>query len=69
MNNDAKRNALSFEMLGNLINALDEMLQQKARVVILRANKGAKVWSAGFNIDELPRMAAIRWLTIILYRK
>ena len=55
MNNDAKRNALSFEMLGNLIDAFDEMLQHKARVVILRANKGAKVWSAGFNIDELPR--------------
>ena len=55
MNNDAKRNALSFEMLGNLIDALDEMLQHKARVVILRANKGARVWSAGFNIDELPR--------------
>jgi methylmalonyl-CoA decarboxylase len=55
MNNDAKRNALSFEMLCNLIDALDEMLLRKARVVILRANKGVKVWSAGFNIDELPR--------------
>jgi methylmalonyl-CoA decarboxylase len=55
MNHDAKRNALSFEMLCNLIDALDEMLMRKARVVILRANKGAKVWSAGFNIDELPR--------------
>ena len=55
MNNDAKRNALSFDMLCNLIDALDEMLLRKARVVILRANKGAKVWSAGFNIDELPR--------------
>ena len=55
MNNDAKRNALSFDMLCNLIDALDEMLLRKARVVILRANKGTKVWSAGFNIDELPR--------------
>jgi len=55
MNNDSKRNALSFEMLCNLIDALDEMMLRKARVVILRANKGAKVWSAGFNIDELPR--------------
>jgi methylmalonyl-CoA decarboxylase len=55
MNHDAKRNALSFEMLGNLLDALEEMKQRKARVVILRANKGAKVWSAGFNIDELPR--------------
>jgi methylmalonyl-CoA decarboxylase len=55
MNHDAKRNALSFEMLCNLIDALDEMLLRKARVVIIRANKGTKVWSSGFNIDELPR--------------
>ena len=55
MNHDAKRNALSFEMLGSLIEAFDDMLKRKARVVILRANKGTKVWSAGFNIDELPR--------------
>ncbi len=55
MNHDEKRNALSFEMLCNLIDAFDEMLLRKARVVIIRANKGAKVWSAGFNIDELPR--------------
>jgi methylmalonyl-CoA decarboxylase len=55
MNHDAKRNALSFEMLCGLIDALDEMALRKARVVIIRANKGAKIWSAGFNIDELPR--------------
>jgi methylmalonyl-CoA decarboxylase len=55
MDHDAKRNALSFEMLGNLLDAMDEMSKRKARVVILRANKGTKVWSAGFNIDELPR--------------
>jgi methylmalonyl-CoA decarboxylase len=55
MNNDAKRNALSFELLCGLIDALDEMELRKARVVIIRANKGAKIWSAGFNIDELPR--------------
>ena len=55
MNNDAKRNALSFEMLCGLIDAIEEMQLRKARVVIIRANKGAKVWSAGFNIDELPR--------------
>lgn len=55
MNHDAKRNALSHEMLCNLIDALDEMQLRKARVVVLRANKGAKVWSAGFSIDELPR--------------
>jgi len=55
MNNDAKRNALSFEMLCNLIDALGEMQLRKARVVVIRANRGARIWSAGFNIDELPR--------------
>jgi methylmalonyl-CoA decarboxylase len=55
MNNDAKRNALSFEMLCGLIDAIEEMQLRKARVVVIRANKGAKVWSAGFSIDELPR--------------
>ena len=55
MNHDVKRNALSFELLCGLIDALDEMALRKARVVIIRSNKGAKVWSAGFNIDELPR--------------
>jgi methylmalonyl-CoA decarboxylase len=55
LNHDAKRNALSFELLGSLIEALEEMLKRKARVVVIRANKGTKVWSAGFNIDELPR--------------
>jgi methylmalonyl-CoA decarboxylase len=55
LNHDAKRNALSHELLCGLIDAIDEMALRKARVVILRANKGTKVWSAGFNIDELPR--------------
>jgi len=55
MNHDAKRNALSTEMLCNLLDALDEMQLRKARVVVIRANKGAKIWSAGFNIEELPR--------------
>jgi methylmalonyl-CoA decarboxylase len=55
LNHDAKRNALSFELLGNIIEALDDLLERKARVVVIRANKGTKVWSAGFNIDELPR--------------
>jgi methylmalonyl-CoA decarboxylase len=55
MNHDAKRNALSFQMLNDLLDAMHEMAKKEARVVILRANKGAKVWSAGFNIEELPR--------------
>ncbi|HNX85654.1 MAG TPA: methylmalonyl-CoA decarboxylase [Bacteroidales bacterium] len=55
MDHDAKRNALSFALLTELLAAFKVMKEAKARVIILRANKGAKVWSSGFFIDELPR--------------
>ena len=55
LNHDAKRNALSYDLLMSLIQGLKTLKEQKSRVVILRANKGARVWSSGFNIDELPR--------------
>lgn len=55
LNHDAKRNALSVDLLNQILEALTFMERAKARVVIIRANKGAKVWSAGFNVDELPR--------------
>lgn len=51
--NDAKRNSLSFEMLEDIYKSLDK-IDNSVRVLIVSANKGAKVWSAGFNIKELP---------------
>lgn len=53
-NNNEKRNCLSAALLQQLITALQEMRNQKARVVILRAAKGAKIWSAGLDVTELP---------------
>ena len=53
-NNDEKRNSLSTALMNEFIDALDKMGAEKVRVVILRANQGAKVWSAGLNIAELP---------------
>lgn len=53
-NNDAKRNSLCRAMLNEIILALDDFKFHKIRVVIIRANPGVKVWSAGFDIDELP---------------
>jgi methylmalonyl-CoA decarboxylase len=41
-------------MLYEIILALDDFKFHKIRVVIIRANPGVKVWSAGFDIDELP---------------
>jgi len=55
LNNDQKRNALSRDLIHELIQALNGLIHHKVRVVILRANKGAKVWSAGFDITDLPQ--------------
>lgn len=53
-NNYQKRNALSRALLHELIAAIDELIRREARVIIIRAAKGSKVWSAGFDIRELP---------------
>jgi methylmalonyl-CoA decarboxylase len=49
-----KRNALNKALLFELIAAFGELAQKRARAVILRAEKGVKVWSAGHDISELP---------------
>ncbi|MGV8019318.1 MAG: methylmalonyl-CoA decarboxylase [Ignavibacteria bacterium] len=53
-NNQLKLNALSSAMLGEIIDALENFRKNKVRVVIIRAGKGSKVWSAGHDINELP---------------
>jgi methylmalonyl-CoA decarboxylase len=53
-NNDDKRNSLNLELLEEFKDAFEEFEQQKLRAVILRSNPGAKVWSAGLAINELP---------------
>ncbi len=55
LNHDAKRNALGFDLLSGLRHALTEHKKNLARVVVIRSNRGAKVWSAGFFVDELSR--------------
>ncbi|MCX5971807.1 MAG: methylmalonyl-CoA decarboxylase [Coprothermobacterota bacterium] len=55
LNHDAKRNALNRIMMDNLTEGLERMKANGARVVILRANRGAAVWSAGHDIAELPK--------------
>lgn len=54
MNNDARRNVISAAFIDELIRILDAFKAQHVRAVVLRANKGVKVWSAGHDIDELP---------------
>ncbi len=53
-NNDCKRNALCGDLLHELILAINDLIYQGARAMVLRANKGASVWSAGFDITEFP---------------
>ncbi len=52
---DARRNALSAELIAETIETFERFRAEGARVVILRAIKGSKVWSSGHSIDELPR--------------
>ncbi len=54
LNNPEKRNSLCTALLDELVEALNELQEQKARVVIIRAAKGARVWSSGFDINQLP---------------
>jgi methylmalonyl-CoA decarboxylase len=49
-----KRNALSNALLQEMGDSLDRLTDMRARVVVLRAQPGSKVWSAGFDVDELP---------------
>lgn len=49
---DEKRNAFDAPMAYAVIEMLDEAEKQAARVVLLRAQKGASVWCAGHDLSE-----------------
>lgn len=55
LNHSAKRNALSHALVDAMLDAFDSFQKASARVVIVRAAPGAKVFSAGHDIGELPR--------------
>jgi len=54
LNHEAKRNILSEKLVEEVIAALAEFSRQNVRCVVLRAQPGVKVWSAGHNVAELP---------------
>jgi methylmalonyl-CoA decarboxylase len=56
LNNPARRNALSLELCGELVSALEDFKEKKVPVIILRAEKDARVWSAGHDITQLPKV-------------
>ncbi|MGA2169490.1 MAG: methylmalonyl-CoA decarboxylase [Terracidiphilus sp.] len=52
--NRAKVNALNGELIDEIASALNAMKARNLRVIILRAKRGAKVFSAGHEVTELP---------------
>ena len=55
LNHDRRRNALSRGLIKEVIKALNDLVYQQVRVIVLRANAGAKVWSAGHDVSEFPQ--------------
>ena len=49
-----KHNALSAALVGEVTDALASLKSQQVRAVILCAQPGAPVWSAGHDVEELP---------------
>jgi methylmalonyl-CoA decarboxylase len=54
LNNPSKRNALSRELVDEILETFNEFKNRKIVAVILRAPDGCSVWSAGHDIKELP---------------
>ena len=54
LDNPEKRNALSRELIDAVVDALSRFENEGVRAVILQARSGAKVWSAGHDVSELP---------------
>lgn len=53
--NSERRNALNAELLNSLVTAIDDAGRSGARALIIRAEPGVTIWSAGHDITELPR--------------
>lgn len=54
MNHPSRRNALSDALIKSMIQALHDLRDRAARVIVLKACESAKVWSAGHDVRELP---------------
>lgn len=54
LNRPEKQNSLNRVLMQELMGGIDALVAQDARVLVLRAAPGTKVWSAGHDINELP---------------
>ncbi len=55
LDNQRTRNVLSAQMANGIVTALESLRAEGVRAVVLRSAAGLRVWSAGHDIDELPR--------------
>ena len=53
-NNPGKLNCLSHALMHEVMDGMQNLDKQGAHVIVIRADKGVKVWSAGHDINELP---------------
>ncbi|MFO1036543.1 MAG: methylmalonyl-CoA decarboxylase [Geminicoccaceae bacterium] len=51
----AKRNALGAESIAETLAAFEQFKKEQVRAVVIRSAQAGKVWSAGHDIDELPK--------------
>lgn len=54
LNHAAKHNAFCEKLVHQVVDALAQFTRQRVRCAVLRAQPGAKVWSAGHDVSELP---------------
>ena len=54
LDNPSKHNALGAALIRDLLVALSNLTKAGARAIVLRAYQGARVWSAGHDVRELP---------------
>ncbi len=54
LNHPERRNVLGQQMIAELCEAFSDAVRQEARALIVTANSGEGVWSAGSDIAELP---------------
>ena len=54
LNHEDTPNGLSHALMDQLMTGLDRLVNEGVNVIVLRANKGVKVWSASHGINELP---------------
>lgn len=55
LDNYAKRNALSSDLIEEVLDALGRMRKDKVRAIVLRTVTNEHVWSAGHDVNELPQ--------------